>query len=123
MAQQSANPGDSFVLITDPALRFGRGSRKEVSPCVPKSADIGGRYSALSYFGMVPAALMGLDVSRLLDSALTMAKAGGPDVPSLKILALSWVQQLASALTRARQADLITSSSVPAWTLDRAASR
>ena len=36
---------------------------------------IGGRYSALSPFGMVPAALMGVDVARLLDRALEMAEA------------------------------------------------
>ena len=34
--------------------------------------DIGGRYSALSFFGLVPAAVMGLDVGMLLDRALAM---------------------------------------------------
>ena len=43
-------------------------------------ADIGGRYSALSFFGMVPAALAGLDVARLLDDAVSMAASCGPDV-------------------------------------------
>ena len=38
-------------------------------------ADIGGRYSALSFFGMVPAALMGADVARLLDQARAMEQA------------------------------------------------
>src|SRR4029078_85181 len=37
-------------------------------------SDIGGRYSALSYFGMVPAALMGLDLRRLLQGAARAAK-------------------------------------------------
>src|SRR5437762_12619570 len=41
-------------------------------------ADIGGRYSALSYFGMVPAALMGLDLQRMLRRAETMAQSCGP---------------------------------------------
>ena len=42
-------------------------------------ADIGGRYSALSYFGLVPAALWGVDIAAVLDSALEMRKACGPD--------------------------------------------
>ena len=37
--------------------------------------DIGGRYSALSYFGLLPAALKGLDVAELLERALRMAHA------------------------------------------------
>ena len=75
------NPGDNFVAITDPG-----------SPLVETAAelkfhrtflnqpDIGGRYSALSYFGMVPAALMGLDVRDLLDAARLAAKAITPAV-------------------------------------------
>jgi len=64
------NPGDNFIAITDPGsplvetaneLKFLRTFLNQV--------DIGGRYSALSYFGMVPAALMGLDVRRLLEGA------------------------------------------------------
>jgi len=64
------NPGDNFIAITDPGsplvetateLKFHRTFLNQ--------ADIGGRYSALSYFGMVPAALMGLDIRKLLDPA------------------------------------------------------
>jgi transaldolase/glucose-6-phosphate isomerase len=43
---------------------------------------IGGRYSALSNFGMVPAAVMGLDVERLLDEAERMLHACAPGVPA-----------------------------------------
>lgn len=43
--------------------------------------EIGGRYSALSYFGMSPAALIGLDVERLLERALEMTAACSPEVP------------------------------------------
>jgi hypothetical protein len=45
-------------------------------------ADIGGRYSALSYFGMVPAALMGLDVRKLLDRAERVVHACASVVPA-----------------------------------------
>ena len=37
-------------------------------------ADIGGRYSVLSLFGLVPAALLGLDIAKLLDRAAGMAE-------------------------------------------------
>jgi hypothetical protein len=43
--------------------------------------EIGGRYSALSYFGLVPAALMGIDVGQLLDRAHRMGLACGPIIP------------------------------------------
>jgi glucose-6-phosphate isomerase len=41
--------------------------------------DIGGRYSALSHFGLVPAALWGVDVAAVLDSAIEMRAACGPE--------------------------------------------
>jgi transaldolase/glucose-6-phosphate isomerase len=63
-------PGDHFVANTDPgsdlvALGEERGSRA-VFRAPP---DVGGRYSALTPFGLVPAALMGIDLQRLLDRA------------------------------------------------------
>ena len=65
--------GRNFVAITDantPLERLGNESgfrRVFLNP-----EDIGGRYSVLSWFGMLPAALAGIDVSRLLDSAAAM---------------------------------------------------
>ncbi|NIM52083.1 MAG: bifunctional transaldolase/phosoglucose isomerase [Gemmatimonadales bacterium] len=71
------DPGRRFVAITDPEtplerLARDRGFRKVFR--APK--DVGGRYSALSVFGLVPAALTGIDVHLLLDRAWTMAEAG-----------------------------------------------
>src|SRR5215216_5338814 len=64
------NPGDNFVAITDPGSPLVEtGSELKFLRTFLNQPDIGGRYSALSYFGMVPAALMGLDVRRLLDRA------------------------------------------------------
>ena len=62
--------GDRFVAITDPGtslveLASDNGFRRVFE----NDPDIGGRYSALSYFGLLPAALMGADVEALLDSA------------------------------------------------------
>ena len=68
--------GASFVAITDPGssleeLARERGFRR----CFAGEPTIGGRYSALSPFGMVPAALMGIDVDSLLAAAEEMADA------------------------------------------------
>ncbi len=77
--------GKSFVAITDPGtplekLAKERGFRRTfLNP-----ADIGGRYSALSYFGLVPAALMGLDLGKLLDRADEMMRACEANVPALE---------------------------------------
>jgi len=62
--------GSAFVAITDPgspveAQAHEHGFRR----IFRNDPDIGGRYSALSYFGLVPAALMGADVDGLLDRA------------------------------------------------------
>lgn len=75
-AAASDAPGRHFAAITDPgtglaALGAERGYRK-VFETIP---DVGGRYSALTHFGLVPAALLGLDVGLLLDRAARMAAA------------------------------------------------
>jgi len=67
VAQTTKTPGDAFVTITDPGSQMVETAKAEgFRRIFLNQADIGGRYSALSYFGMVPAALMGLDVARLL---------------------------------------------------------
>src|SRR6185295_15134709 len=70
------NPGDNFVAITDPGSPLVEtASELKFLRTFLNQLDIGGRYSALSYFGMVPAALMGIDVRRLLDRARLTAPA------------------------------------------------
>ena len=61
------NSGENFVAITDPETPLVQtANEKGFGSIFLNNADIGGRYSALSYFGMVPAALMGLDIKELL---------------------------------------------------------
>ncbi|MEP6888478.1 MAG: glucose-6-phosphate isomerase [Nitrospirales bacterium] len=73
--------GNQFISITDPDTSLGtlahdRGFRTTfLNP-----PDIGGRYSVLSYFGLVPAALMGVNVERLLERAVDMTRLCGPTV-------------------------------------------
>jgi transaldolase/glucose-6-phosphate isomerase len=73
--------GKSFVAITDSGTSLDKlaheaGFRRVFS--APE--DVGGRFSALTYFGLVPAALIGVDVKTLLERAIKMARACGPDV-------------------------------------------
>ena len=65
-----ADAGARFAAITDPGTSLGDLAReKGFRRVFENDPDIGGRYSALSYFGLVPAALTGFDVEALLDSA------------------------------------------------------
>jgi transaldolase / glucose-6-phosphate isomerase len=67
---------ENFVVITDPGSPLTEQARKRGYRRVFENyADIGGRYSALSYFGLVPAALYGLDVEELLLRSLRMMHA------------------------------------------------
>jgi transaldolase/glucose-6-phosphate isomerase len=74
--------GGHFVAVTDPGSPLEREAKKlrfkHIFYGVP---SIGGRYSVLSKFGLVPAAATGLDVQRLLEKALETARSCGPDVP------------------------------------------
>lgn len=70
VAKRSSAPGKSFIAITDPGTRMVETARAEAFRRIfLNQPDIGGRYSALSYFGIVPAASMGLDVNELLRRA------------------------------------------------------
>jgi transaldolase/glucose-6-phosphate isomerase len=74
--------GENFVAITDPGTKMEADAKRDgFRRIFLNPSDIGGRYSALSYFGMVPAALMGLDVKAILDHAKVAMKECGPDVP------------------------------------------
>jgi hypothetical protein len=65
--------GEQWMAITDPGSALEQLARERGFLAVwAGEPTIGGRYSALSPFGMVPAALMGLDLERLLDGALEM---------------------------------------------------
>jgi glucose-6-phosphate isomerase len=68
--------GSRFVAITDEGTVLHRSAIADgFREVFVNPSDIGGRYSALSLFGMVPAALMGLELDRLLGGARTMESA------------------------------------------------
>ena len=82
-ALKGARAGENFVAITDPGTPLvATGTERGYRRVFLNFADIGGRYSALSYFGLVPAALMGVDVAGVLDRARRMAQACAPSVPA-----------------------------------------
>jgi len=77
--------GNRFIAITDPASKMqdvAKADRfRHIFFGVP---SIGGRYSALSNFGMIPAAIMGLDVAKFLKNTQEMVKACGATVAADK---------------------------------------
>jgi transaldolase / glucose-6-phosphate isomerase len=83
LGKRSPNPGENFIAITDPgSLLVEKAAELGFQRVFLNQADIGGRYSALSYFGMVPAALMGIDLKKLLDRAKEMAQACAAVMPA-----------------------------------------
>lgn len=77
-----AEAGKHFILITDP-----ESSLIEIAQTYHfrktflNNPNLGGRYSALSHFGLVPAAMIGIDISLLLERAQVMMKRCQPDIP------------------------------------------
>ncbi|MFN8545773.1 MAG: bifunctional transaldolase/phosoglucose isomerase [Candidatus Binatia bacterium] len=90
-ARGEAAAGAHFVAITDPGTSLERlAGERRFRRVFSNPPDIGGRYSALSYFGLVPAALLGMHLDRLLDRAEQMLRASGPGLraaqnPSLQL--------------------------------------
>jgi len=112
--------GRRFIAITDPGSKMETIAEadafRHIAHGVP---EIGGRYSALSNFGIIPAAIMGVDVRRLLDSAERMAESCRPSVPAADNPGLVLGAILGACATRGRdKLTLITSpriSDFGAW--------
>src|SRR2546425_4003705 len=82
LERAGARPGSHFVAITDSGTPLERlAGEARFRRIFLNPVDIGGRFSALSYFGLVPGALLGVDIATLLERALGMATTCGPDVP------------------------------------------
>ncbi len=83
--------GENFVAITDPGSKFVTQATQEgYRKIFLNFAEVGGRFSALTYFGLVPAALYGIDISAMLRGAVEMMRACGAqgpvaDNPGLKL--------------------------------------
>ena len=80
--------GEHFVAVTDPGSSLERRAKQlGFAHIFYGVASIGGRYSVLSKFGLVPAAAMGLEVKRLLETVQPMQRSCGADVPPRKLQA------------------------------------
>ena len=72
---ETKDPGEHFIAITDPGSHLEKTAQKyNFRKIFINNPNIGGRYSALSFFGLVPAALIGVDIHKLLASAQEMKK-------------------------------------------------
>jgi transaldolase/glucose-6-phosphate isomerase len=74
--------GHRFIAVTDPGSSLEKVATKQgFARIFHGDPMIGGRYSVLSAFGLVPAATAGIDLRTLLNHALAMVRSCGPDVP------------------------------------------
>ncbi|MBR0830620.1 bifunctional transaldolase/phosoglucose isomerase [Bradyrhizobium manausense] len=78
----SVRTGHRFIAVTDPGSSLEKAAKKlNYARIFHGEPSIGGRYSVLSPFGLVPAATAGIDVGSFIGHALTMIRSCGPDVP------------------------------------------
>jgi transaldolase/glucose-6-phosphate isomerase len=101
--------GENFIAVTDPDTQLGRDAERDhFRKIFINQPDIGGRYSALSYFGMVPAAISGVDVATLLDRAMHAAHISESPSPKKNPAALLGAVMGAMALNGRDKLTLIT---------------
>jgi transaldolase/glucose-6-phosphate isomerase len=80
--EQTKGKGRQFAAITDPGSGLEKLAKEHDFRWIfPNPPDIGGRYSALSYFGLVPGALMGVNVIEMLERAIEMEHSCADSVP------------------------------------------
>ena len=111
--------GNSFVAITDagtPLVKIGADYKFRKVFINP--GDIGGRYSVLSDFGLVPMALMGVDVRALLNAAKQIESSSDPELPVVSNPAVSLGAVLGIAQRRGRdKVTFLLSSSIKSFGL------
>jgi transaldolase/glucose-6-phosphate isomerase len=74
--------GHRFIAVTDPGSSLEKVATKQgFARIFYGDPTIGGRYSVLSPFGLVPAAAAGIDIGSLINHTLAMVRSCGPDVP------------------------------------------
>jgi transaldolase/glucose-6-phosphate isomerase len=120
LKQLKNDPGQHFVAITDPGTPLEQLAIERNFRAIFKAPeDVGGRYSALSVFGLVPAALIGVDVETILEGAQRMSRATGPSVAESQNPALLLGAALGDlALLKRNKVTFFTSPSLaafPSW--------
>jgi transaldolase/glucose-6-phosphate isomerase len=120
LKQTKPEPGSHFIAITDPGTSLETLAReRNFRATFAAPEEIGGRYSALTVFGLVPAALIGVDIGVLLERAQTMSEACSPQAAPKKNPGLVLGAALGElALAKRDKVTFICSPSLaafPAW--------
>jgi transaldolase / glucose-6-phosphate isomerase len=103
--------GQHFVAVTDPGSSLEKTAKSRgFAHIIHGEPSIGGRYSVLSPFGLVPAAATGLDLSKFLDATAAMVRACGPDVPPDENPGVQLGLALGAAYQRGRNKITLTAS-------------
>ena len=141
LTEMGADPGPNFVAVTDPGtpleqLAGERGFRRVFSA----PTDVGGRYSALCEFGLVPAALIGVDIGSLLTTVQSARDSSNQEIeqalrlgatigecalagrnkltfvtsPSLRSLP-TWIEQLIAESTGKLDVGIVPIDQEPVW--------
>ena len=113
----SERAGRAFAAVTDPGTPLERlGSEQGFRRVFLNRPDLGGRYSVLSHFGLVPASLAGVDAGPLLDRADEMRELCAPGVPARENPGVVLGATLgAMALARRDKLTLVTSPGIDAF--------
>jgi len=115
LTQQGLAQGEHFVALTDPGSALeDLAAERDFRRVFATPPEVGGRYSALTYFGLVPAALIGADIEAMLASAAAAAAAGrhpAGENPGL-LLGAAWGE---AALAGRDKLTVITSASLAAF--------
>jgi transaldolase/glucose-6-phosphate isomerase len=113
VADETGKAGPRFIAITDPGSSLEKHAKEQgfrrIFHGVP---SIGGRYSVLSPFGLVPAAIAGIDGGELLRATRMMMRSCGPDVPPAENPGVALGIALGAAALRGR--DKVTIFAAPA---------
>jgi transaldolase / glucose-6-phosphate isomerase len=103
--------GQQFIAITDPGSPLEqRAKEQKFRRTFYGITTVGGRYSVLSPFGLVPAAIAGLDVARLVELSRAMMRSCGSDVPPVQNPGVAFGIALGSAAARGRDKITILTS-------------
>jgi transaldolase/glucose-6-phosphate isomerase len=119
VSSSTDNPGHHFVAITDPGTPLMKlAKERDFRQVFQSNPDVGGRYSAFTYFGLVPAALIGMDVQRLMDRARIASESTASWVSEDKASGLILGAALGELAKSRDKLTFLTSSSLeffPAW--------
>lgn len=117
--ERTGGDGSRFIAVTDPGTPLAAlGEERAFREVVLAPPDVGGRYSALTPFGLVPAAVMGVDLTALLDRAAALAEesAGRRAADDLAIsMGLAWAAHAVNGHDKLTFRTSPGLASFPAW--------